>query len=523
MIERNKDNRILLVLDIISLCTALYISIFLRFHKDPGLNVLFLAYNGLYYLIFGLVITIYIAVFYFNAYGEKPLFKQNPYEKIAAVLKNQFLVFICLIALLYIIKVGFWASRAVILMTVFFSTVFDIVIHFLYGSYLQRKEEIKRKPRRFLLITDDTSENATDLLKGMLYEKDDIIRVVTPEEYSKCSAEIEKTTKYDEIAVYLHSENVEKLYHGFFTDPDRPVNYILNTGGIPSSAEMISSTEHLSSIYHSGLKEKCPVLGVGFTVTNLSEAVQYVRDNARNLKGKYICFGNVHTTVTAYENEKYMEVQNGACFIFPDGVPIHREQLNKGHRRACRVAGPDFMRLMFLSAMDGKTSMYFYGSTPETIEGIKQNLEKNYNGIDVRGYESPPFRELSPEEDNEVIERINASGADILWVGLGAPKQESWMYAHKDRINALMLGVGAGFDFHAGTVRRAPLWIQKMGMEWLYRLLQDPKKLLFRYLVTNFKFVLYRVFDSERSICHSERSSCHSEQSICHSERSEES
>ncbi len=506
MTERNKYNRFLLLLDILSLCLSLYISIFIRFHKNPGLSVVYHAYDGLYYLIFGLVITIYIAVFYFNAYGEKPVYKQNPYEKIAAVLKNQFMVFICLIALLYIIKVGFWASRAVILMTVIFSTVFDTVIHFLYGAYIKSMEDKKRKPRRFLLITDDKDGNTGDLLKGLLYEKDEIIRVVTPAEYSECSAEIEKTTKYDEIAVYLHSEAPEKLYKKQFTDPERPVNYILNTGGIPSSIEMLYSMEHLSAIYHSGLKERCPVLGVNFTVTNLSEAVQYVRDNARKLKGKYICFGNVHTTVTAHENDRYMEVQNGACFIFPDGVPIHREQLNKGHKRACRVAGPDFMRLMFLSAMDGKISMYFYGSTPETIEGIRENMEKNYPGADVRGYESPPFRELSPEEDEEVVERINASGADILWVGLGAPKQENWMYDHKDRINALMLGVGAGFDFHAGTVRRAPLWIQKMGMEWLYRLLQDPKKLLFRYLVTNFKFVLYRVFDSERSICHSERS-----------------
>ena len=495
MTERNKYNRFLLLLDLLSLCSSLYISIFIRFHKNPGLGVVYHAYDGLYYLIFGLVVTIYIAVFYFNAYGEKPLFKQNPYEKIAVVLKNQFMVFICLIALLYIIKVGFWASRAVILMTVLFSTVLDIVIHFLYGAHIQGLEDKKRKPRRFLLISDDTRESTTELLKGMLYEKDEIVRVVTPSEYGEDREKSLNNVNYDEIAVYLRSENAEKLYQRHFTDPDRPVNYILNTGGIPSSLEMISSTEHMSSIYHSGLKEKCSVLGVNFTVTNLSEAVQYVRDNARRLKGKYICFGNVHTSVTAHENEKYMEVQNGAAFVFPDGVPIHREQLNKGHSRACRVAGPDFMRLMFLSAMDGDLSMYFYGSTPETIEGIKENLEKNYQGIDVRGYESPPFRELSPEEDEEAVERINASGADILWVGLGAPKQESWMYAHKDRINALMLGVGAGFDFHAGTVKRAPLWIQKMGMEWLYRLLQDPTKLFIRYLITNVKFVFYRLFD----------------------------
>ena len=107
---------------------------------------------------------------------------------------------------------------------------------------------------------------------------------------------------------------------------------------------------------------------------------------------------------------------------------------------------------------------------------------------------SPPFRELTPEEDSKIVDLINNSGADFVWIGLGAPKQEKWMAAHRDRIKGVMLGVGAGFDFHAGTVKRAPLILQKLGFEWLYRLIQNPKRLLKRYLVTNTKFILYTTF-----------------------------
>lgn len=239
----------------------------------------------------------------------------------------------------------------------------------------------------------------------------------------------------------------------------------------------------------------CPVLKVRFSVTCLKDATEYVKENIESLKGRYICFGNVHTSVMAYEDETYRNIQNGAALIMPDGDPIHKEQRRRGFRNAGRVAGPDFMRSMFGSAGDGSLSMYFYGSTEQTIKKLEENLNKTYPGMDVRGYESPPFRDLSEEEDRETVDRINASGADILWVGLGAPKQERWMASHSGRINALMLGVGAGFDFHAGTVKRAPDWVQKIGMEWFYRLLQDPKRLFKRYLITNTKYFIFRLQD----------------------------
>lgn len=108
---------------------------------------------------------------------------------------------------------------------------------------------------------------------------------------------------------------------------------------------------------------------------------------------------------------------------------------------------------------------------------------------------APPFRQLTEEEDEKIIQEINAANPDFLWVGLGAPKQEIWMAEHKDKISAVMIGVGAGFDFHAGTVKRAPAWMQRSGLEWLYRLFQDPKRLWKRYVVTNSKFMWYMILE----------------------------
>ena len=153
------------------------------------------------------------------------------------------------------------------------------------------------------------------------------------------------------------------------------------------------------------------------------------------------------------------------------------------------------MDAMFNATMDGSVSHYFYGSTKETIEKLIQNVTAKYPGINVAGAYSPPFRKLTDQEDQKVIDMINNSGADMLWVALGAPKQEIWMSEHKDKIAAVMFGVGAAFDFHAGTTKRAPYMIRKMGFEWLYRLFQDPKRLIRRYVVTNIKFMIYSFFD----------------------------
>ena len=120
---------------------------------------------------------------------------------------------------------------------------------------------------------------------------------------------------------------------------------------------------------------------------------------------------------------------------------------------------------------------------------LEQKLRDRYPHLQIAGMVSPPFRSLSAEEDAAEVEKINASGADIIWVGLGAPKQENWMYDHRDKVRGVMIGVGAGFDYHAGNIKRAPMWMQKLSLEWLYRLMQDPKRLFKRYLVTNTRYL----------------------------------
>ena len=155
-----------------------------------------------------------------------------------------------------------------------------------------------------------------------------------------------------------------------------------------------------------------------------------------------------------------------------------------------RVSGPDLMwALLGRCAAEG-LPVYLFGSTPDTLQALMVRAMAAFPALQIAGHESPPFRALSAEEDADAVSRINASGAGLVFVGLGCPKQEHWMLAHRGRINAVMLGVGAAFDFHAGTVSRAPLWMRDNGLEWLHRLASEPRRLWKRYLVINTLFVL---------------------------------
>lgn len=231
------------------------------------------------------------------------------------------------------------------------------------------------------------------------------------------------------------------------------------------------------------------ILGVNIAITNMEEMISYIIDNIEELSGKYICVSNVHTTVMSYENPEYKKIQNTAVVRIPDGRPLSLVQKKKGFKEAERVTGPDLMQSIFENSKNNKLRHYFYGSTEQTLSLLEQKLRETYPDIEIVGMYSPPFRNLTAEEDKEIIDKINKANPDIVWIGLGAPKQEKWMYEHMDKINGLMIGVGAGFDFLAGNIKRAPKWMQKCSLEWLYRLLQDPKRLFTRYLKTNVKFI----------------------------------
>lgn len=240
------------------------------------------------------------------------------------------------------------------------------------------------------------------------------------------------------------------------------------------------------------MKEKltyCPILKTNIQVTDMQRTVSYLQEHLAELRGKYICVSNVHTTVMASRDEEYREIQNQAAMALPDGKPLTLVSRMRGFRNAGRVPGPDLMKELFKVSEKKGYTHYFYGSKKETLERLKDNLLAEFPSLKIVGMQSPPFRALTQEEDVRDVAQINESGADFIWVGLGAPKQEQWMYCHQGQVCGLMLGVGAGFDFHAGTVKRAPKWMQECCLEWLYRLMQDPKRLLKRYASTNLDFI----------------------------------
>lgn len=235
----------------------------------------------------------------------------------------------------------------------------------------------------------------------------------------------------------------------------------------------------------------CKILKTNINVTDMEKTISYITRNLEELKGNYICVSNVHTTVMAFRDKEYRKVQNSAAMALPDGQPLSIVSRMRGYRQAQRVPGPDLMPEILELSQEKGYRHYFYGSTEHTLEKLKNVLQARYPKLKIAGMYAPPFRPLTQEEDEEDVRRINDSGADFVWVALGAPKQEKWMYEHKDKVNGLMIGVGAAFDFIAGTVKRAPMWMQSLCLEWIFRIMQDPGRMLPRYLSTNFAFVYY--------------------------------
>lgn len=241
----------------------------------------------------------------------------------------------------------------------------------------------------------------------------------------------------------------------------------------------------------SGRLQYCTILKTKINVTDMDKTIAYITGSLDTLKGNYICVSNVHTTVMAFRDPEYRKVQNSGAMALPDGQPLSIVSRRRGYSEAQRVPGPDLMPAILELSQEKGYSHYFYGSTESTLAKLKKVLLQRYPDLKIAGMYAPPFRELTPEEDEAVVRRINDSGADYVWVALGAPKQEKWMYEHRGRVGGLMIGVGAAFDFIAGTVKRAPMWMQKLCLEWVFRIMQDPGRMLPRYLNTNFAFLYY--------------------------------
>ena len=191
----------------------------------------------------------------------------------------------------------------------------------------------------------------------------------------------------------------------------------------------------------------CNILGLDILVTDMEKTVNLIEQNIEQLRGKYICVGNVHTTVMAHDDPQYHTVQADAAFVLPDGGPLSGYSRKHGFPEAERVTGPDLMLELFAISKEKGYRHYFYGATEETLQSMKEVLERDYPGIQIAGMYAPPFRALTPQEDAQIVAKINESRPDFIWIGLGAPKQEEWMYQHMGQLQGVLIGVGAGFNY----------------------------------------------------------------------------
>lgn len=233
------------------------------------------------------------------------------------------------------------------------------------------------------------------------------------------------------------------------------------------------------------------VIGAPIDSLNWSRALTRLADWAASRESRYVCICNAHSVVTARQNQTFAKVIHEADMATPDGAPVAWLMRRLGVTSQERINGPDLMWRYCAEAAQRDESIYLYGGMPQTLETLQSKLVEEFPGLTIAGAYSPPYRQLTAKEDAAVVQAINSSGAGTVWVSLGCPKQEEWMAEHRGRINAVMIGVGAAFDYHAGTIQRAPLWMQRNGLEWLHRLCSEPRRLWRRYLVTNSLFIFY--------------------------------
>jgi N-acetylglucosaminyldiphosphoundecaprenol N-acetyl-beta-D-mannosaminyltransferase len=233
------------------------------------------------------------------------------------------------------------------------------------------------------------------------------------------------------------------------------------------------------------------VLGLRVDVTSLDQATEYVIQRSQTDKNGYVCAANVHMCMESHDDEGFQKIVNGAALVVPDGKPLVWWMRAFGINNAKHVRGPDLFLSICDKASKHRIPIGLYGGTQDALAKLQEFFGRQLPALEIACAISPPFRKLTKNEKNEFLETINKSGAKILFLGLGCPKQERWMAHNKDRVNALMVGVGAAFDFYAGTKKIAPIWMIKLGLEWLYRLTTEPGRLWKRYLMNNPRFVFH--------------------------------
>ena len=247
----------------------------------------------------------------------------------------------------------------------------------------------------------------------------------------------------------------------------------------------------LTELAGSWITPRVDILGVGVSAIDMPVALELIDQWISNGDRQYVCVTGVHGIIESQRDPRLRDVHNRSGLTTPDGMPLVWAGRVAGARHMGRVYGPDLMlALSDLASMRGFSS-FFYGGQPGVADRLAQRLQDLYPGLRVAGTYSPPFREPSAVEDGDVIRFINEAGPDVIWVGLGTPKQELWMASHAARLDAsVLIGVGAAFDIHAGLSPQAPRWMQRSGLEWTFRLAHEPRRLWRRYLYNNPRFLV---------------------------------
>jgi N-acetylglucosaminyldiphosphoundecaprenol N-acetyl-beta-D-mannosaminyltransferase len=235
------------------------------------------------------------------------------------------------------------------------------------------------------------------------------------------------------------------------------------------------------------------VLGVGISVVNMDDAVKLSESMIRSHNKGYVCVTDVHGIIEAQSDSEFRDVLNGSAMTTPDGMPLVWVGRIQGHKRIRRVYGPDYLLEMCRVSVKQGYRHFFFGGKPGVAESLALQLSKRFPGLQIAGTYTPPFRPLNPAEEEMLEELVARTKPDVFWVGLGSPKQERFMARYCGRLETkLMVGIGAAFDIHSGNVKEAPKWLKAAGLQWLHRLIQEPRRLSKRYLncIPNFLWMI---------------------------------
>lgn len=236
-------------------------------------------------------------------------------------------------------------------------------------------------------------------------------------------------------------------------------------------------------------RRRVPVLHLQVDLCNYETVIAQITELARSGRGGYVCVANVHVAIEAENDPAFAKQVNEADLVLPDGTPLVWMQQLQGNKEASQVRGPSLMPMLMRHAEQSSLKVGFLGGRSEVLDRIVARASAEFPALDIAYSYSPPFRALTEEENESTAAAINDAGVQILFVGLGCPKQERWIAANRDAVNAVTIGVGAAFDLYAGELREAPKLLSKLGLEWMFRLAQEPRRLFSRYLLVNPRFV----------------------------------